>query len=263
MKSNSKSGVYAITNTVNGKLYVGSAVNISARWRMHRSQLRRGIHHSNHLQSAWDKHGEQAFLFSILQEVGERERLIEEENKWIVQKDSANRSKGYNLCVAAGSQLGMKHSDDARKRISDAHKGRKKSPDHQEAINLALRGRKLSDEHRAKISANQTGRRASDESRKKMREARANPKESMSPDAYQRMVTANVGRKFSESHRQKIAEANRRRVLSDETRKKISAARRKAEELKRQERPLMGYELRSHLHAMKGPLTADSVGPAA
>ena len=24
--------------------------------------------------------------------------------------------------------------------------------------------------------------------------------------------------------------------------------------------PLMGYELRSHLHAMKGPLTADSVG---
>lgn len=27
--------------------------------------------------------------------------------------------------------------------------------------------------------------------------------------------------------------------------------------------PLLGYELRSHLHAMKGPLTADSVGPAA
>lgn len=27
--------------------------------------------------------------------------------------------------------------------------------------------------------------------------------------------------------------------------------------------PLMGYELRSYLHAMKGPLTADSVGPAA
>lgn len=27
--------------------------------------------------------------------------------------------------------------------------------------------------------------------------------------------------------------------------------------------PLLGYELRSYLHAMKGPLTADSVGPAA
>ncbi len=27
--------------------------------------------------------------------------------------------------------------------------------------------------------------------------------------------------------------------------------------------PLMGYELRSYLHAMKGPLTSDSVGPEA
>jgi group I intron endonuclease len=222
-----KSGIYAITNTTNGKVYVGSAVNIAARWRGHLSQLRRGIHHSGHLQAAWNKHGEEAFSFSILQEVKKRESLIEEENRWIASLNSSERTAGYNLCVTAGSQLGMKHSEEARKRMSAAHKGRMKSEAHQEAINAALKGRKLSAEHRSKISSNQLGRRASEETRKKMREAHANPKEKLSPDAYQRMVTANVGRRFSETHRQKIAEANRRRVVSDETRQKISDARRR------------------------------------
>lgn len=247
MSKTPKSGIYAITNTTNGKVYVGSAVNISARWREHLSQLRRGIHHSRYLQAAWVKHGEQAFSFSILQEVEKRESLIEEENRWIAYLDASKRTAGYNLCVTAGSQLGMKHSDEARKRMSEAQKGRVKSVTHQEAINAALRGRKLSAEHRSKISSIQSGRRASEETRKKMREARANPKESLSPDAYHRMVTANVGRRFPESHRQKIAEANRRRTVSDETRKKISEARKRTEAMKKQNSPLMGYELRSKL----------------
>lgn len=247
MRSKPNSGIYAITNTFNGKVYVGSAVNIASRWREHLSQLKRGIHHSTRLQAAWNKYGEDAFVFSVLEEVQERTALIEKENKWLESTGAADRANGYNICVTAGSQLGMKHSEAARKRISAVHKGRKKSPAHQEAINKALRGRTLSAEHRQKISTNQTGRTASEQTRQKMREANANRREKLSPEAYQRMVTANIGRKFPESHRQRIADANRRRVVSDETRQKISEARRKTEAMKNQAMPLMGYELRSKL----------------
>lgn len=41
-----KSGIYQIRNLVNGKVYVGSAVNLQHRRREHRSDLRNGNHHS-------------------------------------------------------------------------------------------------------------------------------------------------------------------------------------------------------------------------
>ena len=37
MNKATRSGIYAITNTANGKVYVGSAVNIHGRWRVHLS----------------------------------------------------------------------------------------------------------------------------------------------------------------------------------------------------------------------------------
>lgn len=42
-----KSGIYKITNLVNGKLYIGSAVKIQRRWIEHRAQLIAGKRHSD------------------------------------------------------------------------------------------------------------------------------------------------------------------------------------------------------------------------
>src|SRR5690606_34420785 len=52
------SGIYEIHCTKSGRRYVGSAVNFSARWRLHYTQLCAGKHHSRHLQRAWNKYGE-------------------------------------------------------------------------------------------------------------------------------------------------------------------------------------------------------------
>ena len=233
MNKAAKSGIYAITNTANGKVYVGSAVNIPGRWRVHLSHLRRGVHHSRHLQLAWNRYGEAAFAFSVLEYVPDAVALLDEEDKWIARLCAIQPESGYNICLKAGSQLGLKHSREARQKMSAAGKGRVKSKEHQEAISIALQGRHLSEECKAKLAASQTGRKHSDEARRKMREARADMKSTMSPESFERMAKANLGRKFPDEHRAKISAALSRRVIKDETRAKISDARKKAEAAKR------------------------------
>ena len=247
-----KSGIYAITNGVNSKVYVGSAVNIAGRWRAHMSQLRRGTHHSGHLQAAWIKYGEAAFSFSVLEYVTDQSCLLREEDKWIAIFRAADHDKGYNICPKAGSQLGTKRSRESKEKMSASAKGRVKSEAHQEAINRALRGRRLGEECKAKLSASQTGRKHTDEARQKMREARSDMKNTMSPESFERMAKANLGRKFSDEHRARISAALGSRVMKDETRLKISEARKKAEAAKREAKmevqpPLLGFRLRDEL----------------
>lgn len=79
--------------------------------------------------------------------------------------------RGFNICKEAGSRLGMKHSDEARVRMSQAAR-KKKTAEHVAAVAEALKGRKLSDECKAKLAECQRGRKASILTRKKMSEAR-------------------------------------------------------------------------------------------
>ena len=60
--------VYRIRNLVSKKYYIGSSTNLYERWRNHRSKLRNGTHPNNHLQSSWDKHSEEVFVFEVLEE---------------------------------------------------------------------------------------------------------------------------------------------------------------------------------------------------
>jgi group I intron endonuclease len=65
---NQKSGIYRIRCNRTGKFYVGSSKQIYVRWYEHRRSLRRGASGCVRLQRAWNKHGEECFQFSILEE---------------------------------------------------------------------------------------------------------------------------------------------------------------------------------------------------
>ena len=67
-RENYRKGVYLITNTVTGKIYVGSSVCVDERWRHHKSRLERGIHHSPQLQKDYDAHGKDTFTFKMFRE---------------------------------------------------------------------------------------------------------------------------------------------------------------------------------------------------
>lgn len=61
-------GIYKIVNKKNGKLYIGSSKTIERRLKDHRRLLSKGTHHSSKLQNAWNKYGEESFLFLVIVE---------------------------------------------------------------------------------------------------------------------------------------------------------------------------------------------------
>lgn len=114
-------GVYKIVNCVNGKFYIGSAINFQKRWSEHRRLLKREIHFNQHLQSAWKKYGEENFEFLKVEGVKE-DLLIEREQFWLDNTRAYERGNGYNICPVAGNTKGRKHSKEARKKMSDSQK---------------------------------------------------------------------------------------------------------------------------------------------
>lgn len=79
--------IYIIENTVSGKLYVGRTNNPKLRQRGHFSELRRGVHNNPKLQSSYNKHGEDAFSFSVV-DACDGEAIREREQEWF---DKFNR----------------------------------------------------------------------------------------------------------------------------------------------------------------------------
>ena len=59
-------GIYQIRNTKNGKIYIGSSMNIPGKFNSARMQLNGGSHMSSQLQADWREFGESAFAFETL-----------------------------------------------------------------------------------------------------------------------------------------------------------------------------------------------------
>ena len=52
------SGIYKILNKINGKFYIGSAVNFKRRFARHKRLLNINCHPNEYLQNAWNKYWE-------------------------------------------------------------------------------------------------------------------------------------------------------------------------------------------------------------
>ncbi len=102
-------GIYKIRNLINNKIYVGSTKNIKARWAKHKALLRHNKHQNTHLQNAWNKYGEGAFVFEVIEEC-RIENLISREQFFI---NSLNPD--YNQTTIAGK---VEMTPEMRNRLS-------------------------------------------------------------------------------------------------------------------------------------------------
>jgi len=92
----SDSGVYLIRNTATGTVYVGSAANMTARWRDHHRLLNQGRHHCRGLQAAWSQDGAGAFSFAVAEAVVDLAQLTQRECIWIEQYRATQPNGLYN-----------------------------------------------------------------------------------------------------------------------------------------------------------------------
>ena len=118
-------GVYQITNTINGKFYIGSSINCQARLIDHFRKLRKNKHINPHLQYAFNKYGEGVFEVEILCCVLDKEQLCSTEQYFLDLYMPYNGEIGYNILPNAKSCLGVKHSPRTRELQSQRMLGEK------------------------------------------------------------------------------------------------------------------------------------------
>jgi group I intron endonuclease len=181
--------VYMTTNLINGKTYIGKRAG-----RLDDNYIGSG----KHLNLAIQKYGKGNFKKAILEVCDSDEHAYEREAYWVERFDAVKNPNFYNLCSGGTGTgfgenspfYGKTHSNEARRKMSEAHKGKT-----------------LSDETRRKVSENNArhwkGKTRSLEARRKMSEAKQN---------------------MSSYTRKKISEARKGKTSSAETRRKLSEA---------------------------------------
>lgn len=162
-----QSGIYEIKCLPTGKRYIGSSNNISRRWQEHKYRLNKGFTDSIKLLNAWNKYGETAFIFSVLETCPVD--LLEEREQFYVDLYQPD----LNIVVDIKRRISpMMHSEEARQKISAANKGKTLQPYQIEALRKANLGKKVSKETRAKLSATHTGAIFTEERKRKISESK-------------------------------------------------------------------------------------------
>ena len=113
----SVSGIYKITLIEDGRIYIGSASNIEHRWKWHRNSQVQLI------GKMIKKYGKDAFKFEILEEVEPvKEKLEEREQYYLdtLQPFPWNNNCGFNLSPTAYTPLGVKRSEDTKKKMRES-----------------------------------------------------------------------------------------------------------------------------------------------
>jgi group I intron endonuclease len=156
--------IYTITNKINNKIYIGYTSNFIRRRGDHLKKLRINKHPNDHLQSSFNKYGEDSFIIEILEHYSSN-LLLSMENYWCNLLNTHSRNYGYNI-KPTGDGTNRQNSQETRDKLSKLAKNRENSgisTKCQEARVLALKGK----------PSRRKGIKLSEETKQKIKEARA------------------------------------------------------------------------------------------
>jgi group I intron endonuclease len=225
-----QTGIYKISSIIKpNNIYIGSAIDIISRKQKHLSELKLGKHKNNRLQNHVNKYGVDDLTFSVLEPCFP-DWLLAREQEYI-----DNLKPYFNICKIAGNTLGIKFSEEAKKKISMAKKGkpgRKLSYEEIQKIKERTTGRIFSLETKAKLSASRKGKGYGFKKGYKPSNER-NSKQSItmklrypngvhSPELCKIIGLKNKGRIMTEEQKEKLRIANTGRKHTQEARMKMS-----------------------------------------
>lgn len=124
---NNPSCIYKITNLLNNNIYIGSCYKVKQRRNQHFKGLTHNSHENRHLQNAYNKYGKENFKFEIIEEL----KFPFNYEKILIKEHLENREQfyidilkpQYNIRKIAESNLGIKFSEEVKKRMSKNQKG--------------------------------------------------------------------------------------------------------------------------------------------
>lgn len=167
--------VYCHTLKKDGRKYIGITSNdVKKRW-----NYGNGYRSNRYFYRAIKKYGWSEFEHEILFENLTAKEAGDKEIELIKKYSTTDRNKGFNISYGGDlGLLGLKHSEEAKRKMSLAKKGKKLSPETIEKMRHRLfrkpgyfLGKKLSEEHRRHISEGLKGRICSEETRAKISKA--------------------------------------------------------------------------------------------
>lgn len=143
--------VYLHTNKVNGMIYIGMTCRtLEERWNS-------GYQGNPHFYRAIKKYGRDAFKHEVLAENLEKEEAEQLERFYISKYNSTDPKIGYNI-EKGGNSIG-KHSEETKRKISEAQKGRPFTEEHKRNLSISHKGYKPTAEQLAKLSKRMKGNR--------------------------------------------------------------------------------------------------------
>lgn len=156
-----KPGIYKITNTHTGRIYIGQAKEFKSRWKGHSSSLRSGKHQNKFLQNDFNKCKEELghddFLVFEIIEVMEgstkKERSDREEIE--IAKYFDNCKVCYNIKEKAGDTERSCYSltpEETKKKQSESMKKRWENPEYAASIRAILEDNLSNPEVKQKLS---------------------------------------------------------------------------------------------------------------
>lgn len=233
-------GVYQITHIETARCYLGSSANTCKRMYEHRRLLRNSKHYNRKLQRAWDKHGESAFSFAVLEQVAmtsiDDVALLLEREQFHIDTLKPH----YNLSPTAGSPLGCKHGPRTPEykeiqsaRMKEVFRVCKRvvSPEGRASLSAARKGLKLgpaSEERKRRISEANKRIAQTEEYKAHRASIEEKRKKAASTPEVRAKIAASVKAITTPEHMAEMtrlaAEANRGCEFTEERRRKISEA---------------------------------------
>lgn len=189
--------IYKITNSFDGKFYIGKTNDLEKRWYNHVycALVKKEPYY---FYNAIRKYGAEFFISEIIEECESDEQALLREKYWIFFLKSNNSEIGYNMTDGGDGVSGLKRTDESKNK--------------QRAQML---GRRHSDETKSKMSKSAIGKIKSDETKQKMSKAKSGENNGMFGvshryDTKQKLSVFQSNRirdPLTEEHKQKNREA--------------------------------------------------------
>lgn len=162
------SGIYT-SSSLHQPIYIGSSVNLKHRIQNeHIHSLNSNNHENSPFQNAWNKYGQNSFVWWLLEACDREETLIFEQKYLDLYRPFIDESGGFNIAYNAASPCKGKFGD------KNPNFGKKMSIEHKERLRLLHVGMKVSDETKKLISEAHKNKKVSDDTKLKMSIARKN-----------------------------------------------------------------------------------------